>query len=101
MKTSLLVTAAFVMLTVGREGRAVELPPADFLSGQPNCHRPAPDFLVGSDLPPRPAGNGWQWDPNRKLWWRWVPVVPAPQRPALSPTVRVMPRGVTWCGPAG
>lgn len=45
-----------------------------------------PAFVgTGSDLGdcrmPRPAGEGWEWDKERKLWWRYSQEITLPQLP--------------------
>lgn len=39
--------------------------------------------------PPRPAGDGWQWHQEWKLWWRWHPKPPAP--PVVMPVAFAPP----------
>lgn len=47
--------------------------------------KPRPKPAV-DDTPtfPRPAGDGWQWDAARQVWWR-----PLPAPPAVLPTLTV------------
>ena len=50
----------------------------------PDC----PTAPFGSGQPPKPPGDGWQWDPARKVWWKWSTPpgynAPAPAKPPTS-----------------
>lgn len=68
-------------------------PPKAAAPACPDC----PTAPFGSGTPPKPPGDGWQWDPARKVWWKWStpPGFSAPT-PAKPPTSI----GEAW-GPVG
>ncbi len=96
----LLFVATLVMLGLGHEIRGAELPPSDFLVGRASSSMPPSDFLVKSDIPPRPEGPGWNWDADRKCWWRWMaPVAPLAPVP-VNLGIMAQQFGAV-CGPNG
>lgn len=62
-----------------RRAEAAQPAPEWSFDQAPKAAQPAPR---GDGVPPRPPGDGWQWDATRKLWWKWV--TPPLSRPVTS-----------------
>lgn len=53
-----------------------------------------PQAPYGSGIPPKPPGEGWQWDAAKKQWWKWsTPPNAAPPSFSLPPSYSLPPAG--------
>jgi len=75
-------------LEANREARADRNVDPEFSGKAPVAAAPLPEGVVGapfgSGVPPKPPGEGWQWDAAKKQWWKWT-VPPGYSLPNQAP----------------